>query len=143
MSRFKDMDIREECYNVSKDLTINDTYKIIRVTDFKTAQLFRPYTTWCTSKSLDDYKGYIGLDRQLYICIKENFDKISKEEGDNFPLDEYGLSLIMIIVGEDGNFVYASTRWNDITQFLNPVNLSEIFGLNFFSYFVPKSFYED
>lgn len=72
------------------------------------------YTDWCICGQMgaQEYSQYVSSGGKFYICLKEGFENIEKKPGPNCPLDEYGLSMIAVVVGTDGLPDNVTTRWN-------------------------------
>ena len=49
----------------------------------------------------------------VYFCLRDGFEDVPAEPGENCPLDEYGTSMIAVIVDPDGDLCTATPRWND------------------------------
>ena len=115
-------------------------YVIEPIPDFKTAQQYAKFTspnTWCithTVKMWDAYTGN-GISR-VYFCHRPGFENIEAKKGNNCPLDEYGLSLISIIIDPLCNFRAVTTRWNHANggtdQAMDAKELSKLLGGNVF-----------
>ena len=100
-----------------------------------------------------EYSQYVGGGGAMYILIKNGFEQVrkpadidpKKEPIDNRPLDEYGLSLICIIVGPDGLPDNVTTRWNhqyggeNPDGFFTARDIQRVTGINYFSTFLPRS----
>lgn len=48
----------------------------------------------------------------MYVCMKDGFEDVRRMEGENFPLDEYGLSLVAVSVDDTGRLNTCTSRWN-------------------------------
>jgi len=76
-----------------------------------------------------------GLNK-VYFAYKPNFKEVSRITGKNAPLDEYGLSLISIIVDPWENLRAVTTRWNHDNggsdQAMDARQLSKLLGGNVF-----------
>ena len=126
----------------SKQHIQNTDYKIVKIPDFNTASQYGEYTQWCVTHSSDMYDSYtnngIGL---FYFCLKNGFENIPKEKGENAPLDEYGLSMIAVSVDEDGEPNTITCRWNhDMNgndHIMTKDELEELLGVNFYEVFKP------
>lgn len=105
------------------------------------------YTDWCVCgpNGLWEYSQYLSNGGKLYIVMKDGFENVPKEQGENCPLDEYGLSLIAVIVGADGLPDNITTRWNhefggeNHSGLWNAEQLQDITGLNYLATFKPRS----
>ena len=98
-------------------------YIIEWIPDFKTAQQYRQYTDygnpnecWCLTRDKRMWDDYTGLhnENKVYFCHVPNFESVPRETGPNAPLDDYGLSLISVIVMPDKHLRAVTCRWNHI-----------------------------
>jgi hypothetical protein len=84
---------------------------------------------------------------QIYFCLKHGFEDIKPNVGENAPLDEYGLSMLSIIVNEEGELAYCTTRWNHDNEgddsAMNAVEISEVVNVNFYEVFKPNTKWKD
>lgn len=131
---------RQNSYN--KQHIQNTDYKIVKIPDFNTASQYGEYTEWCVTHYPNMYNSYtnngIGL---FYFCLKNGFENIPKEKGENAPLDEYGLSMIAVSVDEDGEPNTITCRWNHDMDgndhIMTKDELEELLGVNFYEVFKP------
>lgn len=92
-------------------------YRVVRIPNFTTAKQYAKYMDssagWCVTHSINSYNQYtaggVGL---FYFLLKEGFENIPKEQTENYPLDEYGLSMIAVGVGANGAIETLTSRWN-------------------------------
>lgn len=119
-----------------KSYTRNTSYKIINASSFDVMRKFIKWTDWCVAKDYAILDTYVhdGIG-QMYVCMKDGFENVSREVGDGFPLDEYGLSLIAVSVDEIGNLNTCTSRWNHFHGMTDHVmtekQLSELLGMKF------------
>ena len=105
------------------------------------------YVDWCVCGYLGkwEYAQYLSNGGKLYIVMKNGYENIPKVQGENCPLDEYGLSLIAVIVGADGLPDSVTTRWNheyggeNHSGLWNAEQLQKLTGLNYLSVFKPRN----
>ena len=81
------------------------------------------YTDWCichenTIKSM--YPQYTGGGGKVYVLLRGDYKEVEMKEGPDCPLDDYGLSMICVIVGPDGMPDNVTTRWNHNNGGENP-----------------------
>lgn len=132
-------------------------YKIIRIDSFEEAKKYHDYTNpesrWCLTYSRENYNHYTNNDKfAMYFCIRDDIDTVEYKVGENCPLDDYGKSLLCIIVDSDGNLATFTTRWNHTDANGNAVaadenvgdkrTISEILGVNFNEVFKPYTMEE-
>lgn len=104
------------------------------------------YTDWCIAGDRHSgmYEQYTCGGGKFYICMKEGFENIPREPGENCPLDEYGLSLISVLVSPDGLPDKITTRWNhdyngeDNDNLENAIQLQNILKVNYLKVFKPR-----
>jgi hypothetical protein len=84
---------------------------------------------------------------QIYFCLKHGFEDIKQIKGENAPLDEYGLSMLSVIVNEEGELAYCTTRWNHDNggndSAMNAVEISKVVNVNFYEVFKPNTKWKD
>ena len=116
-------------------------YIIKWIPDFSTAQQYRQYTDygnlnecWCLTRDETMWKSYTGShnENKVYFCHIPNFESVPRKTGPNAPLDNYGLSLISVIVTPDKQLRAATCRWNHINGgsdgVMNAEQLSNLLG---------------
>src|SRR5574344_1876110 len=126
-------------------------YNIVKIETEEQCEEYGKYTSWCiTHGSFSSY----GLDNfnQCYFCLKPGFENVQKPsdpESNGAPFDEYGLSMISIIVNQDGEPMYVTTRYNHDFSGENNEKLhtakqvSELLGFNFYDVFKPNGKWQD
>ena len=136
---------RDEVNNLA--ITSNTDYNIVKIDSFDEATNYNKFMykkdPWCITYSEDNYNAYTANEtNQIYFCLKNGFDKIKPIIGENCPLDDYGLSMISVIVDDEGNLLYSTTRWNHSNggndNALNASQISKIMNVNFFDTFKPN-----
>ena len=101
-----------------------------------------PKTFWCWANSETDYNNYIAQDGyHVYVIVNPDYKniKFNAESNAKNPKDEYGLSLICVVVDDTGNHIYETLRSNHLglkygftadTQFYGYRELSEAVGFD-------------
>lgn len=127
-------------------------YKIIRIDSFRESQKYHDYTNpksrWCLTYSLENYNGYMNYGKNtMYFCLRDDIDTVEYKIGENCPLDEYGKSMLCVIVNPLGELATFTTRWNHKDANGKAVaadrgvgdkkTISELIGANFNEVFVP------
>ena len=128
----------------SKQHVKNNDYTIVKIPDFKTASKYGEYTSWCVTHSNNMYMNYTNNGSGLfYFCLKHGFENVPKEQGENAPLDEYGLSMIAVSVDEEGEPNTITCRWNHDMEgndhIMSKDELEDLLGVNFYDVFKPYS----
>ena len=123
-------------------------YQIVPINSFEEAKKYYGYTNpnsrWCLTHMEDMFESYTndGIN-QLYFCLRNGFENVKPIIGENAPLDEYGLSMLSIIVNENGELAYCTTRWNHDNggsdSAMNAKQISEVVGVNFYQTFKPNN----
>ena len=127
-------------------------YEIVRIDSFSDAKKYYSYTNphsrWCLTHMEKMFDSYTcdGIN-QIYFCLKNGFEDIKNVKGESAPLDEYGLSMLSIIVNEEGELAYCTTRWNHDNggndSAMNAVEISEVVNVNFYEIFKPNNKWKD
>ncbi len=118
----------------------NGEYTIVPIDSFEAAEPYGKYTSWCVTHDEDMYSNYThgGLGR-FYFCLRNGFENVEEVQGENCPLDEYGLSMIAVSVNEDGSCNTVTCRWNHDNggndNIMNEEKLSKLIGRNFYDVF--------
>jgi NAD-dependent deacetylase len=121
-------------------IQLEKAYTIIHIPDFEKAKVFAPYCDWCICQSEFDYETYTLNGETFYFCLKEGFEKTVKCAGNNYPYDDYGVSMLAISVDPDGQLANCTNRWN-VDRIGNPnltvQEVSQIVGRDFYDVFKP------
>lgn len=126
------------------NFTNNTQYTIVRIPDFYTANEYSDYTDWCVTKEQYNYNSYTNNGEGIfYFCLREGFENVPEEQGDNCPLDEYGLSMIAVSVNSDGSCNTITCRWNHKNggndNIMTVEQLENIIQRRFYETFKPKT----
>ena len=123
-------------------------YQIVPINSFEEAKQYYQYTNpnsrWCLTHMEDMFDSYTsdGID-QIYFCLREGFQDVQCKVGEGCPLDEYGLSMLSIIVNENGELAYCTTRWNHENggndSAMTAKEISNVVGVNFYQVFKPNN----
>ena len=100
-----------------------DDYTVKEISIFKEASQYRRYTTWCVTQDDSHFRTYTSDGSQFFFCLKNGFENVPKEKGENCPLDEYGLSMVSVCVSPSGEPEFVTTRWNHDNDGENNKNL--------------------
>ena len=138
-------DKRKEALN-SKSYTKNNRYEIIPCEKWEDLLHYgSPLTTWCVAqrngKSMYDSYTNNGINK-FYVCLRDDYKTVEKKVGPNKPLDDYGLSMIAVNVGVDGELNTCTVRWNHehggSDNAMTVEQLSDLLGVNFYETFKPR-----
>lgn len=122
----------------------NHRYKIVPIDSFEDAEPYGEYTSWCVAHHENMFKQYThgGMGR-FYFCLRDDYQTVRAEEGENCPLDDYGLSMIAVSVNDDGSVNTITCRWNHDNDgndnIMTDQELSRLIGRNFYQTFKPWS----
>lgn len=131
--------IDDECYNTMFTPTALGRQELNKLAK---------YTDWCICTNMGEYAQYTQNGGKVYICAKKGFEKIkhpTNTKDDHYALDDYGLSLICVIVGRDGLPDNITTRYNHNFNGENHQDLrlasqlQKILGVKYRDVFVPRS----
>ena len=79
----------------------------------------------------------------FYFCLRNGWQKEEPIEGEDCPLDRYGLSMIAVSVNSDGSCNTITCRWNHENggndHIMTPKQLSQVIGCNFYDTFKPPT----
>lgn len=120
----------------------NAEYQIVKIPDANVASKYANYTDWCVTHDSGAYDNYTGGGLGLfYFCLKNGFENVPKEKGENCPFDEYGLSMIAVSVNMDGSPNTITCRWNHENgandHVMEPEELERVIGRGFYRTFKP------
>ena len=124
----------------SKNVSSKD-YRVVPILSEEQAEQYGKYTSWCITHG--SYSSYAKNGSRFYFCLKNGFENVKKETGDGCPLDDYGLSMVSVLVDIDGEPTIITTRWNHEHDGENNERLhtaeqvQEILGVNFYKTFKP------
>ena len=126
----------------------NTSYNIVKINDFKEANEYSRYTSWCVTHSKEAFGNYTSNGICVfYFCLKDGFENAPEKIGENCPLDEYGLSMIAVCVDENGECKTVTCRWNHNNggndNIMSTDELSRLLGVNFYEVFKPSSVFKD
>ena len=134
------------------DFSGGSNYHIVPINSFEEAQQYYEYTNpdsrWCLTHMENMYDSYTcnGMN-QIYFCLRNGFEYIEPIVGEDAPLDEYGLSMLSIIVNEMGELAFCTTRWNHDNggsdQSMTAKEVSQVVGVNFYQVFKPNNKWND
>ena len=119
----------------------NRKYKIVPIESFRQASKYAKYAEWCVCQNQNSYDIYTrNGTSKFYFCLRNGYTRAKPVEGENHPKDDYGLSMIAVLVREDGSLDSCTSRWN-LTMgdglIMNEQELSNLLGVNFYETFKP------
>lgn len=95
----------------------NENYDVRRIETFEEAKSYKDYTwsgsPWCITYMEKMWKKYTtDGENAVYFALRKDFKSVPEKVGENAPLDDYGLSMLCVIVRSDGSLAYCTSRWN-------------------------------
>lgn len=139
-------------------------YRIVEIKDIPTSSYGTPsarltresynylaglqqYCDWCIlgDRHSGMYEQYTCGGGKFYICEKDGFESIPREQGEDCPLDEYGLSLLSVLVAPDGLPERITTRWNhdfggeDHERLEDAIQLQDLLKIKYLDVFKPRT----
>lgn len=124
-------------------------YTIVPINSYEEAHQYNKYCypedQWCVTYGPHHYDSYTRDNRRFYFCFKKGFENLRPVMGKNCPLDEYGLSMISILVDSRGEPDVVTTRWNHSNRGENNPNfrtveqIESVIGVPFYQTFKPLS----
>ena len=125
-------------------------YKVVRIDSFEQARQYGKYNDWCLAQPNGEnmYDSYTSEGvNQLYIILRDGFEKEPRVAGPDTPYDSYGLSMMTVIVDPYGQMTQSTTRWNhengSSDSAFSPKTMSEVIGRNFYEVFKPNTKFKD
>ena len=150
--RVRENNVEREKREISKMKFGVSEYEIVKIDSFSDAKKYYKYTNpnsrWCLTHMDDQYNSYTcdGIN-QIYFCLKNGFEDIKPIVGENAPLDDYGLSMLSVIVNENGELAYSTCRWNHDNNgsdsVMDAVEISKVVNVNFYEVFKPNTKWKD
>ena len=128
---------REEAKSNLNNLTRNEDYTIVKIDTFGDAKKFSKYAPWCVTKKKSYFDDYTANgENRFYFAIRKDFKTVSKED------PSYATSMLAILINPDGSMDSSSgctSRLNNGGRFMNPKQVQELIGVDFFDTFKPRT----
>ena len=124
----------------------NKNYKIIPIHSQEEASKYSEYTSWCITTMMDQWEAYTRFGRRFYFLLKDGFENVPRPadpEAVGAPFDEYGLSMISVLVDMEGEPAHITTRYNhefngeDNPDLHTAEQVQNITGINFYKELKP------
>ena len=128
---------REEAKSSLSKFKKNKDYRIVGIDSFEEAQKFSDYVTWCVTQE-QHYFDYYTADGEskFYFVIRNDFKTVPKED------PSYATSMLAILINPDGSMDSNSgctSRLNNGGRFMNPKQVQDLLGVDFYKTFRPIS----
>ena len=117
-------------------------YKVVPINSFEEAEPYGKYTSWCVTYDPNAFETYTEGGKRFYFCLKNGFEKVKKDD-EGAPLNNWGLSMIAVVVDSKGRCDRVTTRYNhDHDGENNPglktaEQVEKVVNLPFYSTFKP------
>ena len=124
----------------------NKNYHIIPINSQKEASKYSGYTSWCITTMMDQWEAYTRFGRRFYFLLKDGFENVPRPADPSAvgaPFDEYGLSMISVLVDMEGEPAHITTRYNhefngeDNPDLCTAEQVQNITGINFYGELKP------
>ena len=124
----------------------NRNYKIIPINSQEEASRYSGYTSWCITTMIDQWEAYTRFGRRFYFLLKDGFENVPRPADPSAvgaPFDEYGLSMISVLVDMEGEPAHITTRYNhefngeDNPDLCTAEQVQNITGINFYGELKP------
>ena len=138
----KQMIEKDKLRSASQQFNGGSQYRIIPINSYEEAKPYGKYTPWCVTHAQKNFDGYTECGERFYFCLKDGFENVPRND-DGAPLNEYGLSMISVLVKPDGNLFVTTTRYNhDFNGENNPElhtaeQLEKVLNVPFYQTFKP------
>ena len=123
-------------------LVPNEEYEIKHIKDFHEAEEYKNYTSWCITIIQHMWDSYSanGMNN-VYFVLRKGFKEL--QPTNTSKTDEYGVSMISVIVRPYGSLAFCTGRYNHQLDgndsLLTIKEISELIGRNYFDVFLPKT----
>lgn len=87
-------------------------YRVIPIHSYEEARTYYNNCGWCVVQDSSYFEDYTMDGSQFFFCLKDGYQDIPKKVGRFCPLDEYGLSMVAVLIFPNGNVKSITTRWN-------------------------------
>lgn len=122
--------------DVSSDEDVSDfsnhNYKVIRLHNYNEALKYKDVADWCIFNSEEAFNDHLfNGTAKFYLILRDDYKSVPRVPSDNSPLDNYGVSVIGVVMGPDSEPISITSRWNSIQEadnFISMEKLEEIIG---------------
>lgn len=101
-------------------------YTVIPIHNYDEASIYSKYTSWCVTQSETAFNQYTSDGSRFFFCLKKGFEDIKRPETTETPLDEYGLSMVSVLVHPNGVAKHVTTRYNHAYNGEDNLNLKTL-----------------
>lgn len=107
-------------------------YFVEKIESFEQINAYIDYIPdWCICIADEAYREYTADGSTIFLCLRNNFRRQSIIKTTSYPLDDYGLSAICVIVSPEQKITNITTRWNDYSDnsmAMSPSELESLIG---------------
>ena len=107
-------------------------YTVKRLDTFEEARMYHRYTqNICYLGGKETWNDYTSKGKNaVYVLLRDGWEDIPAEHDANTPYDDYGESMVFVIIRPDGKVAYSNTRWNHNTNGKGPIDVDQSFTEN-------------
>jgi len=126
---------------LSGKVKMNKKYNVVAINSSNEAEKYGKYTSWCVTHG--SYDSYAKCGSRFYFCLEDGFESVKEEVGEGCPLDNYGLSMVSVLIDIDGEPTIITTRWNhehdgENNELLHTAEqVQNVLGIPFYETFKP------
>ena len=107
-------------------------YTVKRLDTFEEAHKYHPYTqNICYLGDEETWNDYTEDGKNaVYVLLRDGWKNIPAKYGEDTPYDDYGESMVFVIIRPDSKVAYSNTRWNHETEGKGPRDVDQSFTEN-------------
>ena len=128
---------REEAQTGSSKTKKNEDYSVVSIDSFEDASEFSDYVSWCVTQDEEYFDDYTHKgENRFYFVLRKDFKTISQND------PSYATSMLAILINPDGSMDSNSgctSRLNNGGRFMNPKQVQDLLGVDFYKTFKPIS----
>ena len=128
---------REEAKSSLSKSKKNKDYRILKIDSFEDASEFSDYVSWCVTEDEDYFNDYTANgENRFYFVIRKDFQTVQEKD------PSYATSMLAILINPDGSMDSNSgctSRLNNGGRFMNPKQVQDLLGVDFYKTFKPIS----
>ena len=126
------MDSSKGSWKPSNDGKPKPHYTVKRLDTFEEAHKYHPYTqNICYLGDEETWNNYTEDGKNaVYVLLRDGWENIPAKHGKNTPYDDYGESMVFVIIRPDSKVAYTNTRWNHNTDGKGPRDVDQSFTEN-------------
>ena len=106
-------------------------YWVHEIKKYSDAREYFESVGWCIVVSEKLFNDYTSNGSRFFFCENEGCWDVPCQPGENYPIDNYGLSLLAVEIGADNRIRSITTRWNDTVDYVSETRLRKFLGDEF------------